>query len=396
VRVIIVGAGDVGQHIARTLSSERHDVTIIEQDGARVDALQGDLDALVVRGNGASPKLLRDIGVGQADLLCAVTQSDEANVIAALAAHQLGASRTIARVRDTEYFGADESFANDVLGIDLVIHPERATAEDLSEAILLPGAVHVEHFAGGRITVAETMVSSRSPLVGRALGDRKPLRPHNVIGLIRAGRTVPAEPGHRVKAGDHILIAAAREDIAVEVAHLGGHIGKVRDVVIFGGGRVGMPLARRLEQADRFRITVMESNEERARELAEQLRHSTVLHEEGISKEVLLAHGVDRSGAFVACAGDDRANLLTALHAKQLGAARHRGGDPARRPRRQHRGRASHDRRRRARRARGRRRLPRGAPHRARRLVHGPHARRRDGARGQGHHPRPRSEHPGR
>jgi trk system potassium uptake protein TrkA len=164
------------------------------------------------------------------------------------------------------------------------------------------------------------MVSSRSPLVGRALGDRKPLRPHNVIGLIRAGRTVPAEPGHRVKAGDHILIAAAREDIAVEVAHLGGHIGKVRDVVIFGGGRVGMPLARRLEQADRFRITVMESDGDRARELAEQLRHSTVLHEEGISKEVMLAHGVDRSGAFVACAGDDRANLLTALHAKQLGA----------------------------------------------------------------------------
>ena len=133
-RVIVIGIGEVGQHIARTLSAERHDVTVVDADAVRVEQMQGELDALVVAGNGASPKFLREVGAGEADLLCAVTQSDEVNVIAALAARQLGARQTVARVRDAEYFGDDESFARDSLGIDFVINPERATADDLADA----------------------------------------------------------------------------------------------------------------------------------------------------------------------------------------------------------------------------------------------------------------------
>ena len=320
-RVIVVGCGEVGQNVARTLSAERHEVTVVDQDPARVSALQGELDALVVHGNGASPKFLSDIGAGQADLLCAVTQSDESNVIAALAARQLGTQRTVARVRDPDYFGTGGSFERDVLGIDFVIHPERATAEDLAEAILLPGAVHVEHFAEGRVAVAECVLTERSPLIGRPLGERKRLHSHAIAGIIRDGRAVAADDGHQPKVGDHLLVAASRQDIGPVVSYLAGRALRVRDVVIFGGGRSGLPLARLLEDAERFDVTVMEADEERARYVAERLRRSTVLHEEGVSKDVMLAHGVDRAGAFVAAAGDDRANLLAALHAKQLGAS---------------------------------------------------------------------------
>lgn len=316
----MIGLGEVGQNIARTLSAERHEVTIVDRDEERVEAMQGQLDALVVAGNGASPKFLREIGAGRADLLCAVTQSDEANVIAALAAGQLGTGHTVARVRDDDYFGGDESFSRDMLGIDFVIHPERATAEDLAEAVLLPGAVHVEHFAEGRLSVAETVLTGRSPLIGRALRERRMVRPHSVVGLIRDGRTLAAEPGQRPKKGDHLLIAAARDDIGPTVAHLGGQASEVRDVVIFGAGRIGLPLARRLEAAGRFRITIMERDPERARFVAESLAGATVLQEDGMGKETLLTHGVDGADAFVACAGDDRSNLLTALNAKQLGA----------------------------------------------------------------------------
>ncbi|MBD0281444.1 MAG: Trk system potassium transporter TrkA [Thermoleophilaceae bacterium] len=319
-QVIVIGSGEVGQNIARTLSAERHDVTIVDRDRARVEALQGELDALVLVGNGASPKFLRDVGAGEADLLCAVTQSDEANVIAALAARQLGAKRTVARVRDPDYFGGDESFSRDVLGIDFVIHPERATAEDLAEAILLPGAVHVEHFAEGRVSIAESILTDRSPLLGQALRERRMVRPHTVVGIIRDGRTLAPTPGYRTKTGDRVLVAAARGDIAATVAYVAGRASEVHDVVIFGAGRIGLPLARRLEAAGGLRLTLMERDLERARYVAEQLRHATVLHEEGIGKEALIAHGVDRAGAFVACAGDDRANLLAALHAKQVGA----------------------------------------------------------------------------
>lgn len=318
-RVIVIGIGEVGQHIARTLSAERHDVTVVDQDGARVEAMQSELDALVLQGNGASPKFLREIGADHADLFCAVTQSDEANVIAAVGAHQLGASQTVARVRDADYYEGQSSSARDVLGIDVVIHPERATAEDLAEAILLPGAVHVEHFAGGRVAVAECIVTSRSPLVGRPLGDRQMLRPNAVFGLIRDGRAIAADPYHQVRVADHLLVAADRDDIAATVAQLAGRAVKARDAVIFGAGRVGLPLAKRLERSG-VRVTMLEANADRARYAAERLPRVTVLHEEGVSKEAMLAHGVDRIGAFAACAGDDRSNLLAALHARQLGA----------------------------------------------------------------------------
>lgn len=320
-RVIVIGAGDVGRHIAGTLSGERHDVTVIDLDTERVEAVQGELDALVMVGNGASPKFLSSIKAQQADLLCAVTESDEANVIAALAAHQLGTKRTVARVRDDEYYEPNESFTRDLLGIDFVIHPERATADDVAEAILLPGSVHVEYFSDGRVGVAEVILSMRSPLVGSSLRERRIVRPSEVVALMREGKPVPADPGHKPKVGDHILVAAARGDLGAVVAHIAGYTTKVRDVVVFGAGRVGLPLARRLEAEDRFNVTLMERDAERARFVAEQLPHTTVLHDEGLAKDALLAQGVDRVGAFAACAGDDRANLLASLHAKQLGAA---------------------------------------------------------------------------
>jgi trk system potassium uptake protein TrkA len=319
-RVLVIGGGEVGQNVARVLSAERHDVTLVDQDAARVDALQGEIDALVLAGNGASPRFLRDVSAGQADLLVAVTQRDETNVIAALAGHQLGARQTIARVRDPDYFGPGDSFARDELGIDFLINPERATAEDLAEAILLPGAVHVEYFADGRVAVAESILTERSPLLGLSLAERHRVRPHSIIGIIRDGQAVPGEPGHRPRVGDHVLVAAAREDIRRVVANLAGHAERVHEAVVFGGGLIGLPLARRLKESDEVRVTVMERDRERARYIAERLPGTTVLHEEGVGREVLLAQGVDRAGAFVACAGDDRANLLAALHAKKLGA----------------------------------------------------------------------------
>jgi trk system potassium uptake protein TrkA len=319
-RVLVIGGGEVGQNVARVLSGERHDVTLVDQDAARVEALQGEIDALVLAGNGASPRFLRDVSAGEADLLVAVTQRDETNVIAALAGHQLGAHQTIARVRDPDYFGPGDSFARDELGIDFLINPERATADDLAEAILLPGAVHVEYFAEGRVAVAESILTERSPLLGLSLAERRRVRPHSIIGIIRDGQAVPGEPGHRPRVGDHVLVAAAREDIRPVVANLAGHAERVHEAVVFGGGRIGLHLACRLHESDEVAVTVMERDRERARYIAERLPGTTVLHEEGIGREVLLAQGVDRAGAFVACAGDDRANLLAALHAKKLGA----------------------------------------------------------------------------
>ena len=319
-KAVVIGLGEVGQNITRTLSDEGHDVVCVDSDEQRVASLQDQLDALVVAGNGASPRFLEEVvEVGKAELLCAVTQVDEANVIAALAGRQLGAKRTVARVRDPQYFGTEDAFARDVMGIDFVIHPERATAEEILAAILLPGAVHVEYLAEGRIAVAESILSERSPLVGVPLAERKVKIPHFIFGAIREGQAKIAGEDERLEPGDHVLLAAARQNIAPAVAQIAGTTRRVEEVVLFGAGKIGYHLARLLERED-CRVMVMERDESRARFVAERLPRSLVLHEEGVSKEVLLLQNVDRAGAFIACAGDDRSNLLAALHAKQVGA----------------------------------------------------------------------------
>lgn len=318
-KAVVIGAGEVGLNVARTLSADRHEVTVVESDPKVSSAAQQELDALVVNANGASPKALAELDVGDADLVAAVTHVDEVNVIAALAARQLGARRTVARVRDPEFFGRDESFATDVLGIDFVIDPDRATASDIAEAIALPGAVSVEYFGDGALALAEVIVTEDSPLVGTPLAERERPEPAYIVGYERHGEARLTTPEAVPEAGDHLLVAAPRERIAATAARFAGRASEVRECVIFGGGKIGLHLARILESAPP-RVTVLERDPDRARYLAERLPRTTILHEEGVSADSQRAARVDSADAFVACAGDDRANLLAALTAKRLGA----------------------------------------------------------------------------
>jgi trk system potassium uptake protein len=318
-RVIVIGAGQVGMHLARTLSLDRHDVVLVEANVERAAAVQAEVDALVVTGNGASPRILRDAGVNGVDLLAAVTENDESNIIAALAADKLGATMTVARVRDPDFFGGDEAFARDLLGIDFVIDPDRATAGDIAEAILLPGAVTVEFFGDGRLALAEVIVTDASPLTGKMLSQRERPHPAYIVGLIRDGEAGLASPKTIPIVGDRLLVSAPRDHVAAAVAHLAGRTQTAHGCVLFGGGRIGYRLALLLE-SKRIHTTILESDAGRARFLAERLPRTTVLHDEGVSREAQLAAHVDQADAFVACAGEDRANLLAALHAKRVGA----------------------------------------------------------------------------
>jgi trk system potassium uptake protein TrkA len=319
-RAVVIGAGEVGTNVARTLSSDGHDVTVVDTDPGRCSTCQEELDVLVIEGNGASPRLLRELEISEVDLLAAVTATDEVNVIAALAARQLGAGTTVARVRDPDFFGPDESFAHDVLGIDFVIDPDRATAADIARALLLPGSVAVEYFGDGRLAVAEVIITEDSPVCGVPLGERERPVPAYIVGISRGEKTLLTRPDLVPQPGDHLLVTAPTEHLRAAVAHLAVHVEEVRDCVIFGAGKIGMRLAQVLE-GTKVRVTMLERDERRARYVAERLRRTTVLHEEGISREAQKGAGVDVADAFVACAGDDRANLLAALYAKRMGAS---------------------------------------------------------------------------
>lgn len=315
----MIGAGEVGVNVARTLSVDGHDVTVVDSDPVRCATVQGELDALVVEGNGGSPRLLAEVEAGSVDLLAATTNSDEANVIAALGARQLGTRTTIARVRDPDLFGPDESFASDVLGIDFVIDPDRVTAKDVADALALPGAVSVEYFGDDRLALAEIIVTESSPLLEVELAQRERPFPTFVVGLSRGGEEILTRPEVVPQLGDHLLAVVPTDCLRPAVAHLAGSTREVRQCAVFGGGRIGLQLAKLLDRTP-VRVTMLERDEARARFLAEKLRHVTVMHDEGVSSEALAAANVAEADAFVACAGDDRANLLAALNAKRVGA----------------------------------------------------------------------------
>ena len=318
-RAVIIGAGEVGFNTARMLSQEGHDVILIEQSEALVERATEQLDALVIHGNGASPKLLAEAGIKRSDLLIAASSSDEANIIACLAAKAQGVPRTVARIHNPDYYDPHEPFAQEMLGIDFVIHTEQMAAEEIKAALLVPGAINVDTFAGDSIEVAEVVVNEGSPAAGRALRDMSLPAGSLVVGVVRRGEALVPR-GHTVLQNrDHVLLISGRRHISEVVKAVATDTAPVRDVTIYGGGRIGLRLGLALEGAG-MSVRIIERNEARARYVASLLKKGFVLHDEGISRDFHLQERVDKTDAFVAVTGDDRANLLAAMYARQLGA----------------------------------------------------------------------------
>ena len=318
-RTVIIGAGEVGSNTARMLSHEGHDVVLIEQDGVLVERASEQLDALVIQGNGASPRLLGEAGIERSDLLIAASSSDEANIIACLAAKAQGVARTVARIHNEDYYDPREPFAQEMLGIDFVIHTEQMAAEEIKRALLVPGAINVDTFAEGSIEVAEVILDEGSPAIGRDLKDVRLPEGSLVVGLIRRGAALVPRGDTVLERRDHALLISGRRRISEVVGAVASDTAPVREVTIYGGGRIGLRLALALEEVG-ISVRVIERDEERARYVAARLRRGFVLHDEGISRDFLLQERVDRTDAFVAVTGDDRANLLAAMYARQLGA----------------------------------------------------------------------------
>jgi trk system potassium uptake protein TrkA len=319
-KALVIGAGEVGTNVARTLVTDGHEVTVIEKDPDTATRAAGELDAMVHEGNGASPRMLEEVQASEYDLLAAVTAIDEVNVIAALAAKRDGVKTTVARVRDPDFFRRGQASREDVLGIDFVIDPDRVAAQDIARAVQLPGAVSIEYFADGALSLAEIVLTEDSPVVGIPLAKRERPHPAFIVGIFRDGESSLTRPDIVPESGDHILVSSPTEYVRSAVAHLAGHVEEVRNCVIFGGGKIGLHLARQLE-GSKIKATVLEREEDRARKLAELLPKATIMHDEGITTEAQLMAGVGEESAFVACAGDDRANLVAALSARRLGSS---------------------------------------------------------------------------
>jgi len=319
VRIVIVGAGKVGFSIAQCLVDEGHDVVVIEEDENRRNIIQNSLDVMTIEGNGASPKVLTDPEVRSADLMVAVTDSDEVNMVACMAAKQVGIPQTIARVRNLEYVGKEEAEFHRMLGIDLTINPEYVTALEISRILFVPSALDVDDFADGKIRLLEVKITTDSILIDTPLSQLE--LPQNVLiaGILRKG-TMIIPHGHDVlQPYDNVFFLGETLKINEYEKSFNDTLSGVEKVMIIGAGRIGRNLATVLEK-EGMSVKVIDKNPERCQGMAKLLKKGNVFCGEGTDLDLLTEEGVGDADAVVCLTDDDKLNLLLALLAKELGA----------------------------------------------------------------------------
>jgi trk system potassium uptake protein TrkA len=319
VRVVIVGAGKVGYILAQRLSEENHDVIVIENNEERRGIVESTLDVMTIQGNGASPALLLDPQIRDSDLMVAVTDSDEINMIACMAAKQAGFKRTIARIRSQEYAEQDRLKLNESLGIYLTINPEMVTAIEISRILLTPAALDVEEFADGQVRMIEVKITPDSKLINQPLKSLR-LPPHILAaGILRRDRMLIPHGSDMILANDCVFFVGEYSAIKKFEDSFMVRKSKVERVMIIGAGRIGRHLAAILEKSG-ISVKVIDKNQERCQELAKQLKNGLVLCGDGTDFDLLSEEGVGKADAVICLTDDDKLNLLLALIAKHIGA----------------------------------------------------------------------------
>lgn len=315
-RVIVIGAGEVGTAIAEALY-RTNDVVVIERDHGRYETLQH-LDILVIEGNGSSPKALMEAGVDKADLLIACTDVDEVNIVACATSKQLGAELlTIARVQDPDYL---IHWEKGYLGVDVMVCSELSTAKAIAINLTVPEAKHVNEFAEGKILMTEIEIRNGSPIAGLTVLESQAPPGCTIISLIRDGQIIIPSGNDIVLEGDLLVNIGTPKAVAQFNARLSG-TKESRHVVIIGGGRIGYRVARLLEEKG-LSPYLIEADPERCLWLSEHLRHTLVLNHDGADVDFLKREKVDSAEVVINVAPTEEKNLLTSLLLKRLGVKR--------------------------------------------------------------------------
>lgn len=324
-RIIVLGAGRVGESVAENLVSERNDITVIDPDAQRLRQLEDRLDLRGVPGNGVQPSVLERAGARDADMLIACASLDETNLVACKVAHdRFNIPTTIARLRSPEFAPGDALLDKSGFAVDHVICPEESVVAYIEKLIDYPEALQVLEFAGGRAHLIAVRVGPGSPVVSHTLAELPrlfPKAPMRVVAMYRQESEVMCEGETRVLPGDEIFVLADRENIRHVLEAMHSSDQPVRRVMIAGGGKVGLRLARRL--AGQCQVKLIERDAKRCEYLAGQLpTEMLVLQGDGTDEELLIDENVGSMDMFLAITSDDEDNILSAMLAKRLGAQR--------------------------------------------------------------------------
>jgi trk system potassium uptake protein TrkA len=324
-KIIILGAGQVGSTLAENLASEANDVTVVDTDAALLSDLQDRLDLRTVQGFSSHPSVLRRAGADDADMIIAVTESDETNMLACEIASTLFHTPTkIARVRSAEYLREDALFESGALPVDMHISPEQLVTDYIRRLIQYPGALQVVDFADGKVRLVGVKAYYGGPLVGRQLKELPSHLPKEidarVAAIYRRGRAIIPEGETVIEADDEVFFVAAKDHIAKVMAELRRADKPLKRVMLAGGGNIGWRLAEALEGT--HQVKIIEKSRERAKFLSEQLEKSVVLVGDGANEDLLTEENIEDCDVFCAVTNDDEANILSAMLAKRLGAGK--------------------------------------------------------------------------
>ena len=321
-KIIILGAGQVGGTLAEHLASEANDITVIDTNADLLRALGDRLDIRTIQGHGAFPTVLRQAGADDADMLVAVTNSDETNMIACQIAYTLFHTPTkIARVRSAAYLTRPELFKNEHIPIDVLISPEQLVTNYIKRLIEHPGALQVIDFAGGKAQLVGVKAYYGGPLVGQQLRQIRQHMPNvdtRVAAIFRRDRPILPRGDTVIEADDEVFFIAAKGDIRAVMAELREVDEHNKRIVIAGGGQIGERLAEAIES--RYQVKIIEMSPARCRHLSDTLDSTVVLQGSASDRDLMLEENIAQADIFLALTNDDEANIMSSLLAKRLGA----------------------------------------------------------------------------
>ena len=323
VKIIIVGAGEVGFHIAQKLTDENQEVFLIDKDPEQIRRINENLDVRAVLGSGTSPKTLKASGILDADMLVAATDSDEVNLMACLLARHLNPYLLkVARVRSPEYIEEKELFSANLLGVDQIINPESVMVDTIRNLMSFPGASDVIDFVAGKVKLIGITIDRNSPFAGRQLASFQDLAGKVLVGAIVRGEQVFIPHGSdTIQDKDlvYVVVRADELDESLSLFNLGERVTK--RVIIVGAGLTGTALAKALDQT-KTNVKIIDRNSQRCATLAEELERVIVINGDGTDKDLLLEENINDVDLTVAITGDEESNVLISLLAKNLGAKR--------------------------------------------------------------------------
>lgn len=321
-KIIILGAGQVGGTLAEHLAHEDNDITVVDIDTKRLRELHNRLDIRTVIGTASYPVVLRQAGGEDADMLIAVTSSDEVNMVACQVAHTLFRTPTkIARVRAAAYLTRKGLFSNEAFPVDVLISPEQVVTDHIRRLIEYPGALQVLEFAGGQVQLVAVKAYYGGPLVGQELGFLRRHMPNTdtrVAAIYRRNRAMIPHGDTVIEADDEVFFIAARRDIRAVMGELRKVERDFRRILIAGGGNIGQRLAEHLEHS--HQVKIIEHDLERCTLLSERLDRTVVLHGSATSKRLLIEENIEDCDIFCALTNDDEVNIMSSMLAKRLGA----------------------------------------------------------------------------